>query len=473
MDSRSRVRCLAALLLGGAWLVGDGPACSTARADVVELKSGGVIEGVRLEAFEDDSVVVVQTLKSKTPLKLPRDLVKRIVPRPHVLEDYPVLLEKAGEDAMRHFELGLWCEARGAMGLAEVHWNRAIEIDPNLVDAHKKLGHVEIQGQWMNRDEALAAEGYVKHKGRWISPEEKERLETINRDATRLHAWTQQVQALNRELMSGDPARSRSAERAILTIKDPLAVDALKNVLSRGNAEQRRIYYEALGNQDGPTATKALLDAVYAEAEEHLWNLVFELLAARSRDDPGLVKALRAGLRSKDQGVRNRAARGLGRLRAESAVPDLIDALISVERRTIMTQEPVPAGSASGVAGLPGGFAVVSPVVAAGPNGGQRPSVADQVGRVTTFGQVGYAVGPGMVVPFPMPATFGLGVQAAPPRTQPALRVVQLNTSHPEVLNALKTITGRDFGFNQAAWKQWLQLEYKPTPLTGRVVPEP
>jgi hypothetical protein len=35
----------------------------------------------------------------------------------------------------------------------------------------------------------------------------------------------------------------------------------------------------------------------------------------------------------------------------------------------------------------------------------------------------------------------------------------RVRTEHPEILAALKSLTGRDFGFSQAAWQKWLQSE--------------
>jgi hypothetical protein len=35
----------------------------------------------------------------------------------------------------------------------------------------------------------------------------------------------------------------------------------------------------------------------------------------------------------------------------------------------------------------------------------------------------------------------------------------RIQTQHPEVLAALKALTGKDFGYSQAAWQKWLQSE--------------
>ena len=35
----------------------------------------------------------------------------------------------------------------------------------------------------------------------------------------------------------------------------------------------------------------------------------------------------------------------------------------------------------------------------------------------------------------------------------------RVRTEHPEVLAALKKLTGKDFGYNQAAWQKWLQSD--------------
>jgi hypothetical protein len=35
----------------------------------------------------------------------------------------------------------------------------------------------------------------------------------------------------------------------------------------------------------------------------------------------------------------------------------------------------------------------------------------------------------------------------------------RVRTEHPEILAALKSLTGKDFGFSQAAWQKWLETD--------------
>ena len=53
------------------------------------------------------------------------------------------------------YDFGLWCEANKLSGPAQIHFQRAVEIDKSFAPAHKKLGHVELGGRWVSYDELL------------------------------------------------------------------------------------------------------------------------------------------------------------------------------------------------------------------------------------------------------------------------------------------------------------------------------
>ncbi len=86
-------------------------------------------------------------------------------------------------------------------------------------------------GRWLNADEVKEAQGMVKYKGRWVTPEEKERREHAGRDRRRGHSWVKQIKLLRDAYLAGPAERSQEAERRLLAIEEPVAIGPVLKVL--------------------------------------------------------------------------------------------------------------------------------------------------------------------------------------------------------------------------------------------------
>lgn len=173
---RRAARGLAAALLLGALAL-------SAAADVLHMKDGRRVEGVVVE--ETDAVVRLRTRLGV--LEFRRADIERIERKKSALEEFEERWAKAesGED---FHALGLWAEERRMRKEAKRCMRRAVEVDPAHAAAHTWLGHVLHEGEWMapeERDRRLreaerarrGAEGLVEYRGRWVTPEEKAKLE--------------------------------------------------------------------------------------------------------------------------------------------------------------------------------------------------------------------------------------------------------------------------------------------------------
>ena len=118
-------------------------------------------------------------------------------------------------------------------------------------------------------------------------------------------------------------------------------------------------------------------------------------------------------LKSKDNHIVNRAALALGRLKARAAIGPLIDALITVHKYKIET------GSNPGS---------ISPTFSRGPSGSGASG----------------GMGGG-----------GLGVGGGGPK------IVNMSVQNQRVLDALVLITGKNFVYNQTAWRAWYHAQKK------------
>ncbi|MCZ6596829.1 MAG: hypothetical protein O7B99_04250 [Planctomycetota bacterium] len=152
-------------------------------ADVLVLDDGRRIEGTILA----ETATRIEIKTSFGTYEFPRKDVVEIIRGKTRDQEYEELLAacKSGED---FYQLGLWCEENKLRKRAQKIYARAIDIDPEHQGARLKLGFVLYKGEWMTpaeRDERHAADlaaemeakGLVEHEGRWVTPEDKAKLE--------------------------------------------------------------------------------------------------------------------------------------------------------------------------------------------------------------------------------------------------------------------------------------------------------
>jgi hypothetical protein len=98
-------------------------------------------------------------------------------------------LEAAGKDPEKLWNLVRWCEDTDRTKQARTALRRLIKVDPDHVQARKKLGHERYDGQWFTSERKLKAykkkeaqrrakeQGLVKYKGEWVRPDDLPLLE--------------------------------------------------------------------------------------------------------------------------------------------------------------------------------------------------------------------------------------------------------------------------------------------------------
>ncbi len=176
MESRSRSHLwLAALLL---LFLGLG-----VRADILHLKDGRRVEGQVVE--ESKSTIKIRTLLGTFEFKASE--VERIERGKSKLEEFEERMAAARSADQLH-EVGLWAEKKRMRKQAKQAMRKVIEVDPMHAGANTWLGFVLYDGEWMTpeaRDKRIAealeaeqaAKGLVRYGDRWVTPEDKQRLE--------------------------------------------------------------------------------------------------------------------------------------------------------------------------------------------------------------------------------------------------------------------------------------------------------
>ncbi|MGE0481274.1 MAG: HEAT repeat domain-containing protein [Phycisphaerae bacterium] len=396
-----------------------GAICATpaAHADVFHLSHGGTVSGELIETTATSHVVrtVVGTID------LPRDAVVRIEPAPSPFAEYDRRRVAAPPTADANYELAEWCGQNELMAERRRHLLAAIALDPDHAASRAALGYVRVGALWID--------GRASFDPKRAERPAETRPADADRENERVAAaiqinWSVRVRAIrNTMLESGSERYQRSGRLQILEIRDPLAILPLVRVLSEGARLSRLVLVESLSGFSEDEATLNLAVLAMVDADEDVRHAA--LTQILRRNDPRVAPQIRKALRSSSDELVRRAALGLATLRDSAAVPDLIDALRARRWRWV----DVPLGRYFGE--LPTIFA--------------RPTRA--------------VIGPGSNV-FHTPQIGMLdaaGVFAAQSRQQ--LRKVTVFRT--EVLEALRALTGEDFGFDQAAWRRWYE-EHKP-----------
>jgi len=439
------------------------------RADSIELRGGGEIQGVVVPDPSQPGIVQVQTEKSAKPLVFRKSQILRVTRQPGPLHDYLANRDKIDTTAQAQYDFGLWCEETKLTGLAQIHYEKAVAIDPQFGPAHKKLGHVRHGDRWITYDQQREAQGLIKHKGRWISQAEKEKLDARATQSSEQSSWASRIKLLRAKLFGDDPVRRAEAETQLGEIHDPAAVPGLVRAFSADSDAVRIRLATALGVIEGEDSTDALVYLVIAEANVDVRQAMLEELLRKR--DPDTASKLMLYLRNKNSVIVGRAAWSLAASRTTTAVPKLVDALTQSEKKMVV----VPSTGPSGGGGIGGSFTFAGEV-SGGPT--LPPNTPQGFGVVGSYPVItGVATAPGAIA-------FGAGSVQAPVGNTPVSGVggyggrpmvsrVTLVYENAEVLEALKSLTGMNFGFDRAAWKKWVGTSFRPEPAPARRVPQP
>jgi hypothetical protein len=133
-------------------------------------------------------------------------------------------------------------------------------------------------------------------------------------------------------------------------IRDPLAATGLGLLLENPKelTSLKLLYIEKLGQLDCAAATKALLKRAMEDKSAQVRDACWDELA---RDgSPSVVLSLVEKLKSKENYQVNRAAVGLARMKDRSAIPALIDAVVTKHKKVVAGR-----GGNIGAAFRPGG----------------------------------------------------------------------------------------------------------------------
>ena len=185
-----------------------------AAADEVFIRGGGQLTGEVVERGPDSIVVDIGT--GRIGLRL--SSVERIVPgaTPHAqYRERAAGLEP--DDVAGWLALADWARDHRLEAQARDSFDNVLAADPGNTAARRALGHVQVDGEWMTREESYRARGYVRLEGSWVSPDEGRALLEERRLAVEERRVEAEAQARVREAEAG--ARMAEAEARMAEVQ--------------------------------------------------------------------------------------------------------------------------------------------------------------------------------------------------------------------------------------------------------------
>lgn len=397
-----------------------------ANADIVYLKTGGVMRGVIDSSDDDTEDSVTMKLLSGAEIELPAEHISSRQVRPLKFEQYEVRAESLPDTLDAHWKLAEWCREQKLNEQREIHLEIVLAIDPDHRQAHYGLRHTFYRDQWMTReeyDQTRIADGFVKYKGKWVRAEKLESVKSDDAASKAEREWYSKVRVWLNWATGNHPERAADGLNNLKDIDSPDALSALVQFLGKSQrADVRRLFIEIVGKMEGPGPVVPLATLSVREDVRELRELALSMIDEEHYDQ---ARQLVAGdLRDRNNIVVRRAGTVLAKIGDETSVPALIRALVTTHSYKVRV--PVQ-GYSFGVDGsIPSGSGLPPEIEI-----GLRTGVYDSV----------------QVVPL-------LGAARAT-----KLIPVAVNRENSEVLMALRQITENNLGFDETAWQRWWNVD--------------
>lgn len=429
-------RCWTTLLGVGCALAFAGSA-RLAQADLVKLLNGGEVRGKIVAGSSasktNSEFLVLETLNGVT-ISVARADTKFLAMRPIQVEEYETKAKRIEDTVTAHWELAEWCRLQTLSKQREHHLQRVVELEPRHEKAQTALGRVWHEGAWVDRDEMMAARGYVKYKNRYVTVQELDLIQKTADELAMERDWFQKLKVWHVWLTGRNEERQKQGLLAVRQISDSHAAPAVIRYLCEDKErELRALGVSVLSKLSGSKGAAGLVKLSLYDPDD---EIRYASLNGIDEDDfeyaqTAYIRELRNSLNA----VVCRAAAGLARVGDDRAIAPLIEALVTSHKYQVQTNAPagtVYSGSTDGSVDTGGALA-----------GGALPpevEIAIRTGQLPQGAIMAPPIGGGL----PM---------------QRKVVTVTVNQPNQESLTTLQKLTGQNFGFDERTWRLWWAAE--------------
>lgn len=407
---------------------------NVAQADLVKLMNGGELRGKVIQSSSKQTIQF-ETLTGAT-IVVDREQTEFVTLRSLKIEEYETRARRIpgdNPDWKPHWELAEWCRQHGLKSQRDSQLLKVVEVLPDHEKAQLALGRTWNKGNWIDRDELMASQGFVKYKNKYVTRQELEILERSADDLQREKAWIQKVRLWHGWLDGSDQNRYRQAIDEFESINDPHAASAIVKFLTVDSRSQvRQMAATILVRVGGISATSGLVNLALFDESPDVRTIAFEGIG-RDFFKQARIAFIQA-LRNPSNVVVCRAATALGQIGDKTAVLPLIDALITIHSYQVVSDIPL------------------NPTYSFGTDGSFSNGLPPSVVAAVRTGQ--------MQAPIVIPSS-----DTNIPKKTVTIRVEHYNS---DVLNALEKLTKKSFGFDKRTWNLWWTSEKIHNPPVGK-----
>ena len=398
-----------------------------AMADLVKLINGGELRGKIIVSSDAKTKIRVETMSGATVV-VERSQVQFVTPRSLAVEEYETRSRSLEDTPEAHWDLAEWCRQRGLAKQRDTHLRRVTELAPDHEKAQSILGRVWHQGRWIDRDELMASQGYVKYKNKYITPQELEVIENTADELERERSWFQKIRLWHGWLDGQHENRRAQAMSGFNAVDDPNAAPAIMKFLaSDSRTAIRELAVSILVKISGAKSIAGLVKlALFDEASQ---IRTAALNGIGSAHYERAQKAFVTALKNESNTVVCRAATALGQIGDKEAIKPLIEALVTVHQYQVAMDLP---NNQTYSFNSDGSFSSNTPAV--------PPGVMAAV-------RTGQLLPPVFAAPSDAPAPLKKNV---------TIRIEHYNA---ETLAALGKLTQQNFGYDKRTWHLWWAAE--------------
>jgi len=384
------------------------------RADVFVLGSGGRLEGVLINPDQEPRREYVIRTGAGGQITLAADRVAEVIADGTARALYERILPRMPQTVEGNLQMAAWCRDNHLSDQSDRHLEQVLALDPDNLQARSLLGYVrQDDGAWLTRQQYLEADGRKLYQGRYRTQQEIELLEAARKKKLAEREWTANVRRWREEL--ANPRRAEQALAKLLEIRDPLAVPAVSQVLSKEtDARAVDLLFEVLAHIGSPEAMQILLEHSMDNIDEELRLTALDhVIDAKASGALAYYVDRLQPTASTNLGV-NRAAEALALLEDERAIKPLIAALVTEHKYQVIDSSNVGGGN------------------------------GQQYSQTFGTGSAGHSFGGG---------------------GPKFIRKVEQNH---QVLKALSKLTGQNFYYDQVAWVHWFNRNRSHPLVDGR-----
>lgn len=209
---------------------------------------------------------------------------------------YEKVRRQSPDTADGHLAMARWCLSRKMVDQARAHLSRILDFAPEHPGARNALGFVQVGG-------------------RWLSPQEMEKMQmSAQAKSDSINKYAKKIAALIDKLKSKNPKDQEAARTEFLAFKQADAVGAVEAAFATPDPAAAKLLIEWMQQIDTPDSSLVLLRYSLLHPEQGIRDLAIDKLVGRPLHDfvPEMLKMLSSPISSMVMPVYDRQGRLTG-----------------------------------------------------------------------------------------------------------------------------------------------------------------